>query len=763
MGLLGDVTVVPAQSDAWLARHAADELARFVHEMTGARVHQVDGTGPAPVKADLVITLALGQVASRLRDMPGGDDPGRLRDGFVIKSADHHLTIGALEPIGLLYGVYDYLERHCGCGFFWDGDSVPSQVNLPVEGIDEAVLPRWPVRHFSAATGFGLAKWHDQFRSLNQRRQVLDWMAKRKINRSGHYMGKHIAHSGLASARTFGISDREPDNFTFAGWPGALDWPAQVRTEHIKFKLDQGRQRGIRWIIQVPYGDLPHQFRQMHPEYRYVGHLGYSATVLYPDDPQCDHWAKAFYRSVIDLYGTDHIYMDTPFVESTGAADDEQSFQLKLVAAQRMCATLKAIDPEAIWQSDSWDFGAQSGVWTPPRIKKYFASLPTDMMRIYDTAGLLNPFYERTNYFEGVKWTLAILHSFQGDDHLHGDLRRAIHVVQALAQDPKAVHCEGIYHVPEISGHNLLFFDLTTRLSWDPDGITLAGHLDSYVRRRYGEHDFGTMRSALDAVVEAAYRGGGHVAGGGNGQTPIYQKLGCHYGPVAWWPIVDDKEANHPAREAEGIDPLHRALRLALACRESQQRNPLYVNDMVDWAREYLAHVFNWAVVNAYHDFKAGDAASMASRIETARLSLRHIERILSTRPDFSLHAQIQRVMKVPGTNPHTPWYMKKHCVNDLYSNNEVYEQLHWYYGPRIEVYFEELEKRANAGETNIQWVDIADRCKAVEDHWLDEDIEVPERFRYGGTTMDAVVEGVEALEPHVKEVPPPGFRDAKS
>ena len=491
----------------------------------------------------------------------------------------------------------------------------------------------------------------------------------------------------------------------------------------------------------------------MHPDYRYVDHLGYIVTVFYPDDPQCEFWATKFYQSVIDLYGTDHIYMDTPFVESTGAADHEQSFQLKLLAPQRMCAALKKIDPGAIWQSDSWDVGAQGGVWTAPRITKYFASLPTEMMCIYDTAGLLNPFYQRTNYFEGTKWTLAILHSFQGDGRFHGDLQRAIRVLQALAHDPKAVHCEGIYHVPEISGHNLLFFDLTTRLAWNPDGVTLENHLDSFVRRRYGRDDVDTMRAAMDSVVAAAYRGGGQVAAGGNGQPPIYQKLGCQYGYVQWWPIVDDKQADHPARQAEGIAHLNRAVRLALTCRESQKSNALYQNDMVDFTREYLAHIVNWAVVNAYHDFKAGDAASMAARIETARQCLKHIELVLSTRPDFSLHAQIQCVMQVEGTNSYTPWYIKKHCVNDLYSNNDVYEQLHWYYSPRMEVYCQEIQKRADAGQTTITCSDIADRCRAFEDRWLNDDIEVAAELKYHGTTMQSIVEAIESIKPHVEGV----------
>jgi hypothetical protein len=42
-------------------------------------------------------------------------------------------------------------------------------------------------------------------------------MAKRRINRSSHAFGPTIASSGVSAERVFGLSDREPDNSTFAG------------------------------------------------------------------------------------------------------------------------------------------------------------------------------------------------------------------------------------------------------------------------------------------------------------------------------------------------------------------------------------------------------------------------------------------------------------------------------------------------------------------------------------------------------------------
>ncbi|MBN1346674.1 MAG: alpha-N-acetylglucosaminidase C-terminal domain-containing protein [Phycisphaerae bacterium] len=744
------VVALEADDSLFPVRHARAELAKYIRQMTGGKVFLSKRQDPPERSGRTVISLSLGGVAEILRSQPGAKDARRLRDGFVIRSADdRHLNIAAIEPIGLLYGVYHYLESCCGVGFFWDGDHVSRRSDIPISGLDIVQLPRWPVRHFGLSSCWGLAKWHHQFRTTDQRKQIVDWMAKRKINRSSHSFAPTVAASGTSAARVYGISDAVPDNFTFAGWPGCLDWPAKVRTQIIKEQFDYARERGISWIYYLAYGNVPHQFRQTHPEYRYVDQLGYSATVLFPDDPACAQWSKAFYKDVIETYGTDHIYQDCPFVESAGANDVEKSFQLKLTAARQMCEVFRELDKDAVWESDSWDFGALPHVWTPDRIKRYFDSLPKEMMLIYDTAGLGNPFYKKTDYFEGTRWALGILHSFQGDDHLHGDLSLAIRSIQALSKDPKAERLEGIYHVPESTGHNVLFFDLTCRLAWQPDGLKLEDYLRDYARRRYGTQCLGQMLQAVQAVVRAV-----HGGGIGGGAMPIYQKIGCHYGPADWWPIVDDRRVESDSRDAlkRASSTLRRAVLLSMECSRVLDDNSLYVNDMVDWARTYLAHLLNYAVLNAYDGFKRGDARQVKQSAGLARECLAKTEAILSTRPDFSLQAQIDRAMKIPGANSFLPWYMKQHCVNDLYSANEVYEQLHWYYGPRAEVYLSELEARAAKGVKMITWKDIEARCGTIHARWLEGDIDVPDEHRYKGTTLEAVAEAVQSRFGHTSE-----------
>jgi hypothetical protein len=230
---------------------------------------------------------------------------------------------------------------------------------------------------------------------------------------------------------------------------------------------------------------------------------------------------------------------------------------------------------------------------------------------------------------------------------------------------------------------------------------------------------------------------------------PIYHKLGCGYGPW-WWPIVDEHKREEDPRPAlaKAAADLEEAIRQALLCQETQAENPFYVSDLVDWTRTYLAHLFNWTVLDAYRAFGEGNAERVKSSAALARGCLERIEAILSTRPDFSLQAQIERAREVPGANPYLPWYMKQHCINDLYSANEAYEQLHWYYAPRMEVYLSELESRAAQGIKTLSWSDIADRCNTIQERWLNEDIAVPEEARFSGPTMQAVVAAFEAFQP---------------
>jgi len=127
---------------------------------------------------------------------------------------------------------------------------------------------------------------------------------------------------------------------------------------------------------------------------------------------------------------------------------------------------------------------------------------------------------------------------------------------------------------------------------------------------------------------------------------------------------------------------------------------------------------------------------------------MKQIENILSTRPDYYLQPQIAAAQAVPGANPAIGWCMKQHMINWLYSANDCYEQMHWFYAPRTEVYLGELERRAREGVKTFTVKDIAPQLDVIQNRWLDEDIIVPAELRYPGTTIEAVLAAIDAVAP---------------
>jgi hypothetical protein len=103
--------------------------------------------------------------------------------------------------------------------------------------------------------------------------------------------------------------------------------------------------------------------------------------------------------------------------------------------------------------------------------------------------------------------------------------------------------------------------------------------------------------------------------------------------------------------------------------------------------------------------------------------------------------------MKIPGVNPFIAWYMKQHNIHDGYAATEGYEILHWYFGPRMEAYFRELEQRTRQGIRTITRNDIAETCGAIERRWLEQDIRVPETERFVGKPLDAIAAACAAVK----------------
>ncbi|MBK7645003.1 MAG: hypothetical protein IPJ19_18485 [Planctomycetes bacterium] len=92
-------------------RHAAEELAHFLGEISGARFELVtpDRAGPASILVGRAAVLAriTPQELSALGD-----------EGYLVRTSAAAIAIAGNTPRGTLYGAYALLEEQLGCRWF---------------------------------------------------------------------------------------------------------------------------------------------------------------------------------------------------------------------------------------------------------------------------------------------------------------------------------------------------------------------------------------------------------------------------------------------------------------------------------------------------------------------------------------------------------------------------------------------------------------------------------------------------------------------
>ena len=136
------VAVIVLAADApWIERHAANELSQFVMRITGASLPIVEDGAAAAGEYATRILIGSPQTHAQIGWLvkEGAvqlDREAMGADGFAIKTVvqeeGQYLLLSGCRGRSHMYAVYDFLEKECGVGYFWNGDQVPQQATLRV-------------------------------------------------------------------------------------------------------------------------------------------------------------------------------------------------------------------------------------------------------------------------------------------------------------------------------------------------------------------------------------------------------------------------------------------------------------------------------------------------------------------------------------------------------------------------------------------------------------------------------------------------------
>ncbi|MFM1942343.1 MAG: hypothetical protein RI897_1325 [Verrucomicrobiota bacterium] len=143
-------------------QHAARELARFLHDITGATFTISTNLPANPAAPNHIL---VGTTAARLANSSFSiADLGT--DGIAIETTGHHLTLAGQGPRGTLYAVYSFLEDQLGCR--WWTSSASTIPRNPSVNIDTLNIRYTPTLEYREPFWFDA---HDA-----------DWAARNKSN-----------------------------------------------------------------------------------------------------------------------------------------------------------------------------------------------------------------------------------------------------------------------------------------------------------------------------------------------------------------------------------------------------------------------------------------------------------------------------------------------------------------------------------------------------------------------------------------------------
>jgi len=707
------VIVKPAKAE-FLEERAATELQKYILAMTGrsadivtdetvnklteGKIYFVVGSTDRNKLANKLAASIAGkaglEVLTKLPDHP---------DGFVVASADvggaKVISLAGRKPIGTLYAAYDYLERDCGVGFFQDGEHVPLLTELPTAGISRSEKPRFDYRqHFAWNAHRALKKYFSHWWTVDEWKREFDWMVKRRMNMMRIDINYYTSFAGDAYELAFPEIGPEPEEkalFTLAGFPnGSKSWPTKYRRKMVQEFLAYGRKLNIRFIYTGAYASVPLRFVKIHQEYKYLPANQYGPSrQIAPGDPNAYEVEKKYLAKIIELYGTDHLYMYTPYCElDVGGGSHQKNMEMRIKAAKGILKLIGEVDPEGVWVTDSWDMFPM-GQMNPGDAKKYFDAFPDDKVFIYETTADVEPIYRRYGGWYGKKWAYGVINAVARTDNLHGNPKAIIAGVNDAAANFD--NCTGLFMIPEMTHHNILIWDLVTHLAWQPKGVEFSAFLKDYARRRYGRELEEPMAEAWEKIAKAVYRNAG-LWGVINDQSIWYK----------WWKpeIVFDTDGtlNGRLKRAEQELPLlAEGMGMMLRHADKQKDNDCYTEDVVVVFRAYAATMFRYETANAWFAFRAGDKAAYELHRDRAMIALQSISDVLAVCPSYSVNKTIAEASSVPGASKFIPEAVRQACVNWRYVVNDVYEQFEGDYIPKTKAYFAHLDMLLAKGVTN--------------------------------------------------------------
>ncbi|HUZ46594.1 MAG TPA: alpha-N-acetylglucosaminidase TIM-barrel domain-containing protein [Terriglobia bacterium] len=704
-GVRAEHVLIVYNSSTPIEKAAAGELARFLQRMTGKLPDSVD-EAKSPVHPGGRVSFLVGRTSRTNELLRAGalDDPARKHEeAYLVRSlkAGGSQAVAFLGASGTatLYAVYHYLEKFCGMGFFWDGDQVPAASSVPAEGIAISAHPQFSERYYGNGCiwVYSTPWWH-----WEEWQRYLDWMVKKRLNTFFMSWSPGVNAVWKSVWAKFGIKvSGEPDKW--------LESRAELDLRIVNY----ARSRGLRIVAPAVGADVPAGFANRYPDTPILKGVwsGTTSSFMVPDSPMYRKVCRVFLEEYNSRYGNDHLYVLADLSETAMKGSEEAKRKYVLDLPRVNLEVIREIDPQGIGLLQGWTFLGKE--WPAARARECIQQLPAESIRVVDFWAERQPLYKEMDYFEGTPWIFGVLNSFGGDTHLHGDMRMLGKQMKTVSQDDQARKCTGFALVNEVSGFNYFYFELATKLGWNPSEVELRSFTHEYAITRYGVRAAEPMQRALNELLASVYSSDAFA-------KPLY------------WHRLDGKFNADVWRGRPFIPHLRRAVEYALEASEAAKANPLYLHDLNDITRAYLGQVFNLQVMAMAGAVERLDERTFLQKAASLRQILDSIEKLLSHDDYYWLTPSIRSAQSLPGAPANIDRRVRDiltllggyPALRD-YACRDTYEMVRGYYRPRVEVFIKGLRRQLRNWQRTTRYqpdeVIMAAQYEQIEKKWVEQ------------------------------------------
>lgn len=159
-----NVVIVASSKATEPEKHAAKELAEFLHRVTGTEFPIIAESAASGKNPKIYVGW------TEFADAAGIDASKLGEEEWIIRTVGDNLIITGGRPRGTLYGVYEFLEDQVGCHWLdRETEVIPDKPTLMVEPMDIQTKPWFWQRRVSSPTGTPDNKWNFMVRNKTYR------------------------------------------------------------------------------------------------------------------------------------------------------------------------------------------------------------------------------------------------------------------------------------------------------------------------------------------------------------------------------------------------------------------------------------------------------------------------------------------------------------------------------------------------------------------------------------------------------------------